>query len=133
MCIFLFSVNAGQGAEHCPDSALLKEIGLAISSHEQCVKLALELKICDDDLYKLDEALFTDTLAHEMLLKWVTASAEKATGSVLHTALCNAERQDLADRFEDRLFGRGKTFVVFLCFCINLSSMLLLRDVMSSH
>ena len=87
---------------------------MAISSHEQCVKLALELKICDDDLYKLDEALFTDTLAYEILLKWMTTYEEKATGSVLHAALCDAERQDLADHFEEQLFGRGETFLVFL-------------------
>ena len=111
---FLFSVNSGQRADHRPDYALLKEIGVAISSHEQCVKLALDLKICDDDLYKLDEALFTDTLAYEILLKWMTTYEEKATGSVLHAALCDAERQDLADRFEEQLFGRGETFLVFL-------------------
>ena len=108
-------MNTVEGADRRPDNALLKEIGVAISSHEQCVKLALELKISDDDLYKLDEALFTETLVHEMLLKW-RAYAKKATGSVLHAALCNAERQDLADRFEDRLFGRGTTFLVFSVF-----------------
>ena len=52
------------GADFCPGGTLLQEIGKAISSHEQCIKLALKLKIGDDNLYKLNEAPFTDTLAY---------------------------------------------------------------------
>ncbi len=80
-------------------------------NHEQCVKLALKLKVSEADLYKVVDATFTDTLAHEVFQKWMNAHAEKATGSVLHAALRDAERQDLADRFEDRLFGRGNAFL----------------------
>ena len=78
--------------------------------HDQCVKLALALQLGDDDFYKLVEAPFTEDLAYELLKKWT--KAEKATGSVLHTALRVAERQDLADRFEKELLGRGKLFLV---------------------
>ena len=99
-----------RGADCCPDSTLLKEIGKAISSHEQCIKLALKLKIGDDNLYKLHDAPFTDNLAYEMLVKWIEEKDEKATGSVLHGALCAAKRLDLANRFEVRIFGRGKTW-----------------------
>ena len=99
-----------RGANCCPDSTLLKEIGKAISSHEQCIKLALKLKIGDDNLYKLHDAPFTDNLAYEMLVKWIEEKDEKATGSVLHAALCAAKRLDLANRFEVRLFGRGMTW-----------------------
>ena len=107
---FLFvSVRSHQGADCCPDGTLLKEIGKAISSHEQCIKLALKLKIGDDNLYKLHEMPFTDTLAYEVLMQWIEEHEEKATGAVLHAALCDVARLDLADRFEDRLFGRGKT------------------------
>ena len=104
-----YSVSDHPGADCFPDGTLLKEIGKAISSHEQCIKLALQLKIGDDNLYKLHETTFTDNLAYEMLMKWIEEKDEKATGSVLHAALCDAERLDLANRFEDRLFGRGKT------------------------
>ena len=105
-----FSVSNHWSADCCPNATLLKEIGKAISSHEQCIKLALQLKIGDDNLYKLHEAPFTDNLVYEMLMKWIEEHDEKATGSVLHAALCDAERLDLANRFEDRLLGRGKNW-----------------------
>ena len=73
------------------------------------MKLALKLKLGDDNLYKLNEAPFTDTLAYEVLIKWIEEQDEEATVCALHAALCDAERLDLANRFKDRLFGRGKT------------------------
>ena len=95
--------------DRCPDGALLKDIGAAIVCHDQCVKLALALQLGDDDFYKLVEATFTEDLAYELLKKWT--KVENATGSVLHAALGVAERQDLADRFEKTLLGRGKIFL----------------------
>ena len=104
------------GIRHCergrPDDELLREIGAAIASHEQCVKLALKLQLGDDDFYKLVEATFTEELAYDILKKWVKTHSENANGSVLHAALCDAERQDLADRFERRLLATGRTMSI---------------------
>ena len=110
MCIFLPSVSSYSCRDRRPDRSLLKDIGTAIVCHDQCVKLALALQLGDDDFYKLVEATFTDDLAYKLLKKWT--KAENATGSVLHAALRVAERQDLADRFEKELLGRGKLFLV---------------------
>ena len=104
-----FRNNAGHCANSCPKDSLLKDIGAALVSHDQCVKLALALQLGDDDIYKLVEAAFTEDLAYKLLKKWT--KAENATGLVLHAALCVAERQDLADRYEDKLLGRGQIFL----------------------
>ena len=37
--------------------------------------------------------------AYDMLLKWKQANGSRATFQVLHDALCNVERRDLAEEF----------------------------------
>ena len=87
---------------------LLLEISAAFSNLEQCISLAVKLEIGEDEVFKLLDVTFNDRLAYNVIKKWMKAYEEKATGPALHAALLHIERHDLADRFEARLFGRGK-------------------------
>ena len=83
------------------------EISAAIHSQEQCIALALQLKIEEDEVFKILDETFSDQMAYKIMKKWMKANKEQATGSLLHSALCRMERQDLADRFEHRLLQKG--------------------------
>ena len=65
----------------------------------------------------LDE-VFTADMPFHVLNDWVEKWDHRATGSVLHHALHEIERKDLAEQFGQELLGPGKYFTDFAFQCL---------------
>ena len=96
-----------------PPLSLLRAIAKAIHTQQECVDLASELGIDDDDVIrvlKLDPPKSGSldqltTLAMGVLVKW-TQQSDDATGEALLVALGRIGRKDLVRKFRYQLLGR---------------------------
>ena len=90
-----------------PDE-LLCQISTAFVDRDQCVRLALKLKLDQSEVCRWLDALFTDHMAYEIIKKWIDVRGQQATRLDLYTALSEVD-EDMASTFEKAVFGRGRT------------------------
>lgn len=90
---------------------LLKAIADSIPSQEQSVRLAIKLKLPDHEVIAMMAQpilMFTSALPHDILINWSCGQTANVAGPILYDALCDMERPDIAERFQEELLGKGK-------------------------
>ena len=87
---------------------LLTDIVDGIHNREQCIRLAVKLNLGIDEVLRILAQAFTSKMPCCVLSKFMETHRPQNAGPVLYSALCEIERQDLAERFEDQLLANGK-------------------------
>ena len=104
----LCSARHDRGAGLAITDKVLSDIGTAFSNRDQCIVLAVRLKIGENEVFKLFGTPFSDRLAYTIIKKWIEVHDERATGPALYAALQDIIGHDLANQFKEGLFARGE-------------------------
>lgn len=101
--VFLFAILTGL---HQPPLILLMQISKLIENLWQSLSLAIALGLSREFVGRLRHRDFTGELPFDVLGHWVEEKGDKATCKVLHAALRDIGRADLAQDFEEQLLSK---------------------------
>ena len=93
-----------------PSPGVLTKVAKLFAKRFDCSQLASQLKLGGSFLEQVDESELTDfhMLAKKVLNAWMAEKSGAATCEVLHRALLDIGRKDMADKLEDILAERSQ-------------------------